>query len=329
MYLYFREDPSSNWGRYIEKNDDYQGNIWSRIGLEGKAGHYRVVVKPFKKALRGPFTLESKCDGAGCSQPSDGTCDPADTVFDTGNETGFAPSCAGDVRNIISTPVTSGNAATILLKERCDLIKPARVAAELYFSYWDDLMGWEDFVYDEGSMNISYQVHGDAGTTVGIDVGGDEDSLIFVFDHQDELVMYYHDEQSPMAFFFCQDQGEASADEPEESCIVRGLYETVHSKSDETSMNGETTPETADADLGPRGFYAIDSFARSEGIAQDVTLEYSMTTWGPGTYGGAQVSISHEGTVVTYDVVQSYTYYYLTMRTDDAGTEYLCEEYNR
>lgn len=324
LYLYYRTDANSSWGKYISKNDDFEGNIWSQISKKGQAGQYRIIVKPFKSALQGTFSVEATCTGAGCGAPNT-TCEPTSTDFTSPSETGFAASCAGDMRDILSTPVTGEDSFAILLEKRCELAAPARKAAELYYDYWNGLIGWEDFVYGDGTMYITVKKHGDAGTLVDINVGGDEDTVLFLFDAQDELVMYYHDEQSPSAYFFCKDAAETDAAEPDYDCLIQGLYNTPHSFADETQTKGQTSPANAEADLGPRGKYAMDAFVAAEGLGVDDAVDFTMSSWGA-DYGGALVTFTVGATTATYDVVQSSNQFLVTLRTDEKGTQFVCTE---
>jgi len=79
MYLYRRDPGTSSWGRYLKKNDDYEENLWSRIDSELDEGEYRLVVKGYKKKLRGSFTVKAICTGPGC--PGGGDEAMAETLF--------------------------------------------------------------------------------------------------------------------------------------------------------------------------------------------------------------------------------------------------------
>jgi len=66
MYLYKREPGTTNWGSYIARNDDCDGNLWSRLDEHLGPGQYRIMIKGYKKSLRGRFNLKGSCDGPGC-----------------------------------------------------------------------------------------------------------------------------------------------------------------------------------------------------------------------------------------------------------------------
>lgn len=65
LYLY-KEGPTG-WGRYIARNDDYDGKVYSQLVESLDAGRYRVLVKGFAASTRGKFSLEVGCEGAGCT----------------------------------------------------------------------------------------------------------------------------------------------------------------------------------------------------------------------------------------------------------------------
>jgi hypothetical protein len=64
VYLYRRR--ASGWGRYVARNDDSGGTLWSSLTRSLEAGTYRVLVKGYGRGDLGDFALEVTCDGAGC-----------------------------------------------------------------------------------------------------------------------------------------------------------------------------------------------------------------------------------------------------------------------
>jgi hypothetical protein len=75
MYLYGRDMGTEEWGHYLQKNDDVEGNAWSRIDAILDAKEYRIVVKGFssRNNLLGQFNVVATCSGEGC--PSKQLCD--------------------------------------------------------------------------------------------------------------------------------------------------------------------------------------------------------------------------------------------------------------
>lgn len=66
MYLY-RQQPNGNWGRYLERNDDFLDNhVNSAIDRHLDAGTYRVIVKGIGRGTTGEFRITGTCNGPGC-----------------------------------------------------------------------------------------------------------------------------------------------------------------------------------------------------------------------------------------------------------------------
>lgn len=76
LYLY-RQRADGSWGRYLARNDDADGTLYSSLRRDLDAGTYRVLVKGYSAAERGPFAVQVDCAGAGCAAPS--TCLFGDT----------------------------------------------------------------------------------------------------------------------------------------------------------------------------------------------------------------------------------------------------------
>jgi subtilisin-like proprotein convertase family protein len=63
-YLY--REGARGWGRYVARNDDVDGTLFSRITEELGVGRYRILVKGYSSRTFGAFSLASSCDGPGC-----------------------------------------------------------------------------------------------------------------------------------------------------------------------------------------------------------------------------------------------------------------------
>ena len=328
MYLYRRDTPDEAWGRFVQKNDDWKGNIWSRIELDADdAGLYRVVVKPFKKALRGTFTVTAECAGDGCQTHGD-ECDGEFAV--PPDQTSYGHACAAKVVEILGEPATAGGGLSIgFHAERCDLPSIERQAADFYRGYWDDIFGFDDLGDgDDVFLNLGTTEHGDKGTTVSIDAGGDEDTLIFVFDGDDQLVMYYHDEQSPTSAWFCADGAEDDDAEPSEDCVAATLYGVPHSDSEK--IQGSTTPGDAKADLGSPAWAGIAQLAADLGLGDDATVTYEGRSWeSEHSEAGAMITASRDGASITYLVSDRFGEIAVPLRIDaDGTTKFICGEFD-
>jgi len=80
VYLY-REN-ASGWGRYVGRNDDAGGSLWSRLSKNVTAGRYRALVKGYGKRDLGQFALTVECDGEGCRPPAP-VIDTSECLFGT------------------------------------------------------------------------------------------------------------------------------------------------------------------------------------------------------------------------------------------------------
>lgn len=72
LYLY-KEGPSG-WGRYIARNDDYAGKVYSQLVGDYSEGRYRVIVKGHSADTMGKFKITVGCNGLGCAPPERDAC---------------------------------------------------------------------------------------------------------------------------------------------------------------------------------------------------------------------------------------------------------------
>jgi hypothetical protein len=329
MYLYRRNNADESWGRFKQKNDDWKGDIWSRIELDAQeAGQYRIIVKPFKRALRGSFTVTAECEGEGCRAPGETSCE--DGFADTPAETDFGQACAKVVAEILTEPATSGGGFSIgFHEERCSLPLIEQQAVDFYRGYWDDIFGFDELSDgDDVFLNVGSVEHGDKGWWVSVDSGGDEDTLIFVFDADDQLVLFYHDEQSPTSAWFCA-AGEPDAEaEPSEDCVAATLYDIPHSTADKT--DGSTTPATAKADMGTPAWAAVAQFASDFGLGQDATVAFDGETWtSEHSEAGGKITVSRDGDTATYLVADRFGEIAVPIRIDaDGDAKFVCGEFD-
>jgi hypothetical protein len=116
VYLY--REGASGWGRYIGRNDDAPGTLWSRLTKSLGEGHYRVLVKGYRADDLGPFALTVGCAGDGC-QPTEPPIDTSACLFGTTyNELSQPRSdlqIVGREQLYASTPLTALGAAQVVL----------------------------------------------------------------------------------------------------------------------------------------------------------------------------------------------------------------------
>ena len=68
--LYLYREGAGGWGRYLARNDDANGKVWSELRRTLDAGHYRVLVKGYDTTTRGRFAVSAACTGDGCAPPA-------------------------------------------------------------------------------------------------------------------------------------------------------------------------------------------------------------------------------------------------------------------
>lgn len=328
MYLYHREPGSDSWGRYLKKNDDHDGNIWSRIELSrAEAGEYRVIVKPYKKALRGGFSLVGTCDGAGCeaAQPS-GEC-TAETFESLPQYTSYTPSCASDVLDVLNSEVEYASGGSVELTLKCDLDGVERQAIDFYHEWWDDIAGFDDVIaYGEEEVTLYFETRShDQGTTVSVDAGGDEDGITFIFDDDGELLSLYQHNQSPTIDWFCGRADEAPIESPGEFCFSELMHSQAH--GDEVGGSDGTTTVDGAADTHAALAAAAAQFAEDFGVDTADELTYQMLNWESLDLNeAAQVSLEHPDANATYQLFLDWDDTWKVRAREDAdGTRILCD----
>ena len=328
MYLYRRDPGATSWGRYIQRNDDFDGNIWSKISKTLDAGEYRVIVKAYKTALTGTFQLDGTCEGDGCPGASSGDCQPEDVEPEV-TTTDVTQTCVNTYAAVLSSPLLSESKYHIEYPQHCSLTGPERVAVEQYYAYWQGLVGWSDLLFEEGEI-VSFDVTAqklERGWVVDVDYGADEMALMFVFDEKDDLVMFYHSEQSPSAYWICNDDGPA-IDEPDLDCVSGAIYEMPHESKDETDSSATTSVADARAAMSFLGGFALDEYQTSTGISDDSMVTYRVREWVPSQYSTvATVVLEAAGQpATTYAVGGTETYAHIYWQQIGADTEMICRQ---
>jgi hypothetical protein len=300
MYLYRRDAGSTaSFGSYIEKNDDAEtDSLYSQIDLEAGPGEYRIIVKPFKTAMRGEFEVNATCSGAGC--PTAGTC--VATQFGTlpTSRTMISEGCATGLVDAMTTKSTSQNTTTTAETSVCTLNGLSKQSADLFRAYWDEMGGWDAFKDgDMVDLEVTTTKHGTA-TEVMVDTGFDEDAITFVYGPGDTLLSLFQHNQSPDSQVFCAQSGTIAA--PDASCMEYMDNALVH-KSAEMTGSGTTTYDDANADLPPLVDSPVYEFTGRFSIASTTNVTYQYRTWeSDAGLLGAIVTLSASGHTATYTV---------------------------
>lgn len=260
MYLYYREDSGSSWGKYIAKNDDYNEEIRSRIERkEAAAGEYRVIVKPYKTALRGDFSIGYECSGAGCKARFEGMTCSTQEVLSSRYDV-ISQGCLNTFEGILSAPIQPSAVAPDCVQQR---------VLDAYVAYWGDLGIWEELAdgqSPEEVVSIGIAVHGSQGYVATASAGGDEDTLYYVLNANGEIVMFVHSEQSPVQSWSCAAAADKELDaaaQPSEDCTLSILNAMEFTAADLTESKRTTGDDDALSDLVKA---AVDYAEASYGI---------------------------------------------------------------
>jgi hypothetical protein len=314
MYLYRWDAGEELWGSYIRKNDNHQGQMYSRIKSGLAAGEYRVKVQATHPMMVGKLNLAASCTGDGCPAVDTGVCEP------THGSGTYTEGCGERIRGVVMAPVTSESSTTIKYEDRCNHPNVEAQAATAYHDYWNGYIGWDDFANEEGEMYATTRRHGDAGTVVSIDVGGDEDGVSFLFDAAGTLLMYFHSEQSSSTWYSCGVAGEPTVEEPDtEECGQALLHDTAHSTVD--TSDGTTSTTDAESDLGAFAAAGVSYFATEQGLSASDSIAYRVTSW----ESGAELELSANGSTSTLILADKWGDTYLAMQTEGGVTTVKCE----
>jgi hypothetical protein len=334
-YLYKRNPESGNWGDYIAKNDDHDGQPSSRISKKLDAGEYRLKVRAYKSFQRGQFSVEASCTGEGCPSVSGDVCSQ-DSEYAMPAETDPTDACVAVFDHILIAPVTQTFGVSVAQTDRCEGGSLAAKGFDYYKQFWADTgYGWDSIVEDyfEGdeamvSLNVDVTVHGDAGATVGVDMGGDEDHVTFILDGDGDMVAYYWSNQSPTSGFACAKYPGAEHDYVDEYCVGDALHQLPHAPGDVSdSGEGTTTAAAAQSAMPLLVASTIGYFVNKQELNADsdeVTYAFEIwEDWG----AGAVVTLEAGDVSRTYHVANSYSDdVRIIAELDGDALQLVCEE---
>lgn len=313
-YLYHRENEDENWGRYIARNDDASDSVLtSRIDGERDAGEYRLIVKGFKAQHVGPFTVVASCSGL---------CGDGPTEVEFPGITGFGEDCAYQIQDVFRAPSFETSGFNVSLDDVDALDANLRIAVGLYEGDFGDQ--FEDYEVD--NLDVSVQ-RADTGEVISVEIpGADEATIYYVFDDRGQLLAHYWSNQSPIAEFYCNEDGE-SAPEPDAECLSALLFYGESEATVETSMASYTYERGGSNDLPELVNTAADYFANTILGRHDEldTISLEVESWGDGarvvagelTYGAAEIWVIED-----YIVFSSY-------ENDDVQSTMVCERTDR
>lgn len=297
LYLYRRESSSSTWGSYVAKNDDDGEELSSKVAKKLGAGEYLVKVKATKTAMRGDFALRGTCTGAGC--PAAGDCEDGARASLPG-ETAFTAACSDAVTDVLLAEVTRDDSFSARFDASCDAGALGAAGMALYRAYWTDEVGWSEFDEENAETEATVRVleHGDAGATVEVDIGADEDHVTFVFDGESKLLALYHSEQSSRSAWYCGSGGD-EAETPPDDCLGNALRGLSHGAGKAVTSAGTVTSADAE-DLGWAAPLAA-RHADAHGLGDTASIEYELASWATvDGEEGAELTLGDGATATTY-----------------------------
>lgn len=283
-YLYKQGD-SGRWGRYIAKNDDSNGTVFSTIEEGLEAGNYRLMVKGFKRALRGSFVVDYGCDGAGCP-----TVDNIEAIVENGP---YSEVCGDRIRDVLMSEVI-GDGYNYVAAKDIDQLPPLQRAAAGWFI--DSALEWADEdEINETDLEIgSTDMAG--GSKVDITTGADW-SYSYLFDSEGHLLIQYFHDQSPYAEFFCP-EGETRVDEPDEYCAGGMMDALPHTAS---LIEVVTSGDVADI-YEPLIVMGEALYRQDTGLDATAELTWSLNAWNSEVHeAGGQLTVEADGQgAITY-----------------------------
>lgn len=325
MYLYRRDAGSTgSFGSYVEKNDDHGDGIYSQIDFEGEPGEYRVIIKAFKSAQRGPFAVNGSCEGAGCPGPATCVADQFDPLPDSTAK--FSAACASDLLAAMTT--RTGSEGTVEVPETavCSLDGLAKRSVDLFRAYWDEVGGWDAFKNGEDDLplEVTTTTRGTT-TTVTIDAPFDEDAITFTYGTAGRLLTLYQHNQSPDIRTFCDQAGTIAA--PSEGCVELMRDALVHASAEMTG-SGSTTCESAVGQLPPLVDAPVCEFTYKFNLADTAPVSYQYRSWRSDEgLLGTEVTLGSGGNTATYYVGSTHSSTTKIFATKSgATTEFGCYE---
>lgn len=328
LYLYRFNDESGLWGRYIAKNDDHDGGLGSELSRSLEAGVYRILVKGHKRAIRGSFSVNAVCDGAGCEAPT-GECTP-DNFLPLPH--GADISCGEAMSAAMSGAAQSSGGTNIALAEHCSLPDYARLGFDWYYSYWEDIAGFHDMFdwAEEYGIDVEWTLYDNGSAYVGVDAGGDEAAMDFLINADGEMVAYYQHNQSPDFGLNC----EGGSTWGDEEC--GRIYMSAFLPDDASDLGNGAEQGVTEADarerLDPVSFLAFDAYRRELELQADAQITVTFDTWENQGYGdweaAGRVTVEADGQAAFhYELATASTTQWLfTLKRGDATRAYTCTE---
>jgi hypothetical protein len=273
MYLYKRTSSTASWGAYIEKNDDASDDTTSsRIKKTFSKGEYRVLVKGYKRAMRGELDVRATCTGSGCPTS---TCTAAAQLPAI---TEYGGNCGTRIAKVYEfASVDSQVNSDVDYADRCSLSELERLGVDFYVS----LFGVDGINADrlEVSVRKLRGTGANGGSIVDVGDGGDESTVSFVFDSSNKLLLHFWHNQSPEVGFYCRTSGAVVSLPDAESCASSLVSDLPHNAGNESVVNLTAAPNNLPVGLGAEVSKPMQRYAAKHGTAASTALTVAGAKW--------------------------------------------------
>jgi hypothetical protein len=339
MYLYHKNPDDNTWGSYIARNDDYDSNLWSRLDEQLEAGDYRIMIKGYKENLRGQFSVSAICEGPGCPGNNDDDLEPSpDCVEGEYVNMGegawsVSQTCLMEIDEVLTSKTITTAGVYVGIDERCDLPHEAKLAWDYFYTYWDNLIGIDEFFYDESEVGFDmFYAKLEQGWRITMHAGGDEDAMYFVFNNESELLAMYQDNQSPDYGFFCNaGEDENNLKVPEDDYCLGNYILNMAPKKNIEEQSGTVIVRHADAHLPLLAYLAVEYYAQQAELAPDKEVSFSYKTWDGHDNKLMEISTFTDENAETVIILggndEFDTYIYFIDKVDIEETDFVCTDF--
>jgi hypothetical protein len=323
MYLYRRDAGETTWGSYIEKNDDFEQSLLSRIEKELGSGEYRIIVKGYSDDERGAFSVNGTCTGAGCG----GAPSPGDVEVPVASD--FTHNCIGAIWEALGAAVASRESHDVAPDATSGFDREILVATAHYGSQVSE---WREYAEEGFTFEVEI-VRTEKGSLVVMADGGDESTTYYAFDQDGELLAYYVNNQSPWTEYFCSVPADEVVDAPPEDCLAAWMRHGPRATGSVTTRRATFTPGTANRDIDALTLKAIERY-RADVLEEDARITVELTEWasadGDGGKGVEALLAADGAPMVTYTVVDSEWedpwIVFESNENSDVGAEMVCAQ---
>lgn len=240
--------------------------------------------------------------------------------------TSYTESCTDRIAEVLTAPETARTTSPWTTDaESCGVSADTARWVDLYVDYWLNVIGVPEMVIGDDEprqFRVVVSRRGDAGRVVSVDIGGDEDRLDLVMDHDDALLAYYQHNQSADAAFHCGVDGESSAVAPDPECLGTAVinFEDDSPLAEQGSSSDFSTHD-------PLVAAVVADFKSRLGLDDAATIAYDYALYErPVDEDGLSIALSSDGASAHYLAANRWGEEpFVLTRDDGAGSVWLCQ----